>query len=99
MKYARLVKKYWRINLCMPCIHNNSHMLIAFGGPNGGLQNAIDADEDLQCAGEDANELFDLFIVPSATAGSRTIRTEEGIHMVMTSLQPHIETHGEVNTV
>ncbi|KAH8551298.1 putative RNA methyltransferase [Umbelopsis sp. PMI_123] len=76
-----------------------SHMLIAFGGPNGGLQNAIDADEDLQCAGEDANELFDIFITPSATAGSRTIRTEEGIPMVMTSLQHHIEKHGKVDKV
>ncbi|GAB5586871.1 hypothetical protein Unana1_01771 [Umbelopsis nana] len=76
-----------------------SHMLIAFGGPHGGLQNSIDADEDLQCSGEDANELFDLFVNPSAIAGSRTIRTEEALHMVMTTLQPQIEAHGQISKV
>lgn len=74
-------------------------MLIAFGGPNGGLRNSIDADEDLQCSGEDANELFDLFVNPSAIAGSRTIRTEEALHMVMTTLQPQIEAHGQISKV
>ncbi|KAM3582697.1 hypothetical protein VKS41_005338 [Umbelopsis sp. WA50703] len=72
-----------------------SHMLIAFGGPHGGLQNAIDADEDLQCNGEDAEELFDIFLNPLSIAGSRTIRTEEALHMVMTTLQPHIDGHGQ----
>jgi predicted SPOUT superfamily RNA methylase MTH1 len=76
-------------------IFDISHMLIAFGGPHGGLQNAIDADEDLQCNGEDAEELFDIFLNPLSIAGSRTIRTEEALHMVMTTLQSHIDGHGQ----
>lgn len=53
-----------------------SHMLIAFGGPVGGLQEAIEADEDLKAGGEDAAELFDLFIDPNAKSGTRTVRLE-----------------------
>ncbi|KAI9255504.1 putative RNA methyltransferase-domain-containing protein [Sporodiniella umbellata] len=53
-----------------------SHLLIAFGAPNGGLEEAIEADEDLKVGGEDAEELFDLFIQPT-TSGSRSIRLEK----------------------
>lgn len=53
-----------------------SHLLVAFGAPSGGLESAVDADEDLKCAGEDAAELFDRFLNPCPRAGSRTIRTE-----------------------
>ncbi|KAI8140331.1 putative RNA methyltransferase, partial [Fennellomyces sp. T-0311] len=53
-----------------------NHILFAFGGPSGGLQEAVEADEDLKCAGEDAAELFDLFVDPSARAGTRSVRLE-----------------------
>jgi hypothetical protein len=52
------------------------HLLIAFGGPVGGLQEAIEADQDLKVGGEDAAELFDLFIDPNAKGGTRTVRLE-----------------------
>ncbi|KAI9278647.1 putative RNA methyltransferase [Phascolomyces articulosus] len=64
-----------------------SHILFAFGGPMGGLQEAVEADEDLKCAGEDSAELFDLFIDPSARAGTRSVRLEESIAMVMSVFQ------------
>lgn len=51
------------------------HILIAFGAPNGGLEEAIEADEDLKVGEENANELFDLFIQP-LTSGTRSIRLE-----------------------
>lgn len=51
------------------------HILIAFGAPNGGLEEAIEADEDLKVGEENANELFDLFIQP-LTSGTRSIKLE-----------------------
>ncbi|KAI9499244.1 putative RNA methyltransferase-domain-containing protein [Zychaea mexicana] len=55
------------------------HLLFAFGGPSGDLQEAVEADEDLKCAGEDTAELFDLFVDPSARAGTRSVRLEARI--------------------
>ncbi|OAD73626.1 hypothetical protein PHYBLDRAFT_112446, partial [Phycomyces blakesleeanus NRRL 1555(-)] len=52
------------------------HLLVAFGGPMGGLQEAIEADEDLKVAGEDATEMFDMFIDPNAQSGTRAVRLE-----------------------
>ncbi|KAI8638722.1 putative RNA methyltransferase-domain-containing protein [Parasitella parasitica] len=52
------------------------HLLIAFGGPVGGLQEAIEADQDLQVGGDDAADLFDMFIDPNAKSGTRTVRLE-----------------------
>jgi hypothetical protein len=51
-------------------------LLIAFGGPVGGLQEAIEADQDLKVGGDDAAELFDMFIDPNAKSGTRTVRLE-----------------------
>lgn len=51
-------------------------MLVAFGGPSGGLQEAIEADEDLKVGSEDAAEMFDLFIDPNAKSGTRSVRLE-----------------------
>ncbi|KAG2223108.1 hypothetical protein INT45_008956 [Circinella minor] len=59
------------------------HILFAFGGPSGGLQEAVEADEDLKCAGEDSAELFDLFIDP-----------RESITMVMSVFQAAIQKKG-----
>ncbi|KAI9015801.1 putative RNA methyltransferase [Phycomyces nitens] len=67
-----------------------SHLLVAFGGPMGGLQEAIEADEDLKVAGEDAAEMFDMFIDPNAQSGTRAVRLEESITMVMSVLKPTI---------
>ncbi|KAI8990180.1 putative RNA methyltransferase, partial [Pilobolus umbonatus] len=52
------------------------HLLITFGGPVGGLQEAVEADEDLKIGGDESSELFDLFIDPNAKSGSRTVRLE-----------------------
>jgi hypothetical protein len=50
-------------------------LLIVFGGL-GGIEAAIDVDEDLKCSGEEADALFDLWINTCPDQGSRTIRTE-----------------------
>ncbi|KAG2236739.1 hypothetical protein INT48_000737 [Thamnidium elegans] len=71
------------------------HLLIAFGGPVGGLQEAIEADQDLKVGGEDAAELFDLFIDPNAKSGTRTVRLEESMMMVMSVLKPVIMNKGK----
>jgi hypothetical protein len=55
-------------------------LLVAFGGPVGGLQEAIEADQDLKVGGDDAAELFDLFIDPNAKSGTRTVRLEVNIN-------------------
>ncbi|KAI8377975.1 putative RNA methyltransferase [Radiomyces spectabilis] len=72
-----------------------NHMLIVFGGPAGGLQEAVEADEDLKCAGEDAAELFDLFLNPNLGCGTRSVRLEESMTMVMSVLKPAIMKHGK----
>ncbi|CAJ0765844.1 1312_t:CDS:2, partial [Entrophospora sp. SA101] len=51
------------------------HLLIVFGGLSG-LEMVIDKDKDLECAGEEADALFDLWINTCPNQGSRTIRTE-----------------------
>lgn len=71
------------------------HLLVAFGGPVGGLQEAIEADQDLKVGGEDAAELFDLFIDPNAKSGTRTVRLEESMMMVMSVLKPIIMNKGK----
>lgn len=58
------------------CFFSSRHLLIAFGGPVGGLQEAIEADQDLKVGGDDAAELFDVFIDPNAKSGTRTVRLE-----------------------
>ncbi|KAL9544609.1 hypothetical protein MBANPS3_007534 [Mucor bainieri] len=71
------------------------HLLIAFGGPVGGLQEAIEADQDLKVGGDDAAELFDMFIDPNAKSGTRTVRLEESMMMVMSVLKPTIASKGK----
>ncbi|KAI7903645.1 putative RNA methyltransferase [Cokeromyces recurvatus] len=86
------------INQCE--LENNikpfKHLLIAFGGPSGGLQEAIEADEDLKVGSEDAGELFDLFIDPNAKSGTRSIRLEESLMLVMSVLKPVILSKGKL---
>ncbi|KAG2205695.1 hypothetical protein INT47_008052 [Mucor saturninus] len=71
------------------------HLLVAFGGPVGGLQEAIEADQDLKVGGDEAAELFDLFIDPNAKSGTRTVRLEESMMMVMSVLKPIIMNKGK----
>ncbi|CAG8642766.1 4237_t:CDS:2, partial [Paraglomus occultum] len=52
-----------------------NHLLVVFGGL-GGLEVAIDADDDLKCSAEDADALFDFWVNTCPNQGSRTIRTE-----------------------
>lgn len=60
--------------MLMHCIY--SHILLVFGG----LQEAVEADEDLKVSGEDAAELFDLFIDPGQHTGVRSVRVEVRMH-------------------
>lgn len=60
--------------MLMHCIY--SHILLVFGG----LQEAVEADEDLKVTGDDAAELFDLFIDPGQRTGVRSVRVEVRMH-------------------
>ncbi|OBZ87855.1 hypothetical protein A0J61_04095 [Choanephora cucurbitarum] len=71
------------------------HLLVAFGGPSGGLQEAIEADEDLKVGSEDAAEMFDLFIDPNAKSGTRSVRLEESMMMVMSAFKSIIVKKGK----
>lgn len=82
-------------------------MLIAFGGPVGGLQDAIEADQDLKVGGDDAAELFDMFIDPNAKSGTRTVRLEVTIctftkyfsgYLLNSSLGIHDDGHVRIKT-
>jgi len=70
-----------------------NHLLIIFGGL-GGIEAAIDVDEDLKCSGEEADVLFDLWINTCPDQGSRTIRTEEAVLITMSSLRVAINKKG-----
>ncbi|CAO3600221.1 unnamed protein product [Absidia cylindrospora] len=66
------------------------HLLVAFGAPGGGLEEAIEADEDLKVGSDDAAEIFDLFVNPGQNIGTRYLRLEESLPMVMAVLRPMI---------
>lgn len=69
------------------------HMLVVFGG-NGGIEAAVDADERLNTAGRDADTLFDLYLRiqgdQGPMAGSRTLRGEEALSLMLTKLSPYV---------
>ncbi|CAO3608518.1 unnamed protein product [Cunninghamella echinulata] len=67
-----------------------NHLLIVFGTTEGGLEEAIEADEDLKVNGEDASDMFDLFVNPSKNIGSRHLKLEESLNLVMATLKPMI---------
>jgi hypothetical protein len=52
------------------------HLLIAFGAPSGGLEEAIEADEDLKVGADDAAEIFDVYVNPLQATGTRNLRLE-----------------------
>ncbi|CAI2170246.1 5116_t:CDS:10 [Funneliformis geosporum] len=70
-----------------------SHLLVLFGGL-AGIEAAIDVDEDLKCNGEEADELFDLWVNTCPDQGSRTIRTEEAVLITMSSIRTAINKKG-----
>ncbi|ORX61611.1 DUF171-domain-containing protein [Hesseltinella vesiculosa] len=52
------------------------HLLIVFGASGGGLEEAIDSDENLRVSGEDAKLLFDILVNPSQNLGTKSLRLE-----------------------
>ncbi|KAI8068043.1 putative RNA methyltransferase [Gongronella butleri] len=71
------------------------HLLVVFGAPGGGLEEAIDSDENLRVSGEDAKLLFDELVMPNQHLGTRSLRLEESLTLVMSTLQPMILKHGQ----
>ena len=63
------------------------NLLIVFGGV-GGLEAALEADEDIDVT--DPKELFDHYVNVCPNQGSRTIRTEEALLIAMSRLQTKI---------
>ncbi|KAI9298304.1 DUF171-domain-containing protein [Neoconidiobolus thromboides FSU 785] len=71
-----------------------NHLIIVFGGV-AGIEAAVDADQSLQIAGDEASSLFDFWINTCPSQGSRTIRTEEAILVTISALRPSIESKGK----
>ncbi|KAI9221690.1 putative RNA methyltransferase [Blastocladiella britannica] len=69
--------------------------LVVFGGVKGGLESAVDADEEIQVSAEDAQSLFDVYVNTVAGRGSRTIRTEEQVLVSLAVLHPHLLASGK----
>ncbi|KAI8099629.1 putative RNA methyltransferase [Halteromyces radiatus] len=70
------------------------HLLIAFGAPGHGLEEAIEADEDLKVGSDDASEIFDVFVTPGQNIGTRNLRLEESLPMVLSVFKPMILKNG-----
>ncbi|KAL7752146.1 hypothetical protein RI367_002189 [Sorochytrium milnesiophthora] len=64
-----------------------SHMLVVFGGP-AGIEAAVEADQSITVAAEDARTLFDRWVNSCPNPGSRTMRTEENVLVTMSLLRP-----------
>lgn len=68
-------------------IESFMHMLVVFGGV-GGLEVAIENDEELQRLGVvEVKEVFDRWVNICTGQGSRTIRTEEALWIGLTGLK------------
>ncbi len=69
------------------------HMLIVIGGCSG-LEAVVDADERIATSGRDADTLFDFYIrlqsEIGSMRGSKTLRIEESMSMLLTKLSPYI---------
>ncbi|KAG0170081.1 hypothetical protein DFQ28_002515 [Apophysomyces sp. BC1034] len=78
---------------------NFEHLLLAFGGPSGGLQEAIEADEDLKIGADDAAELFDQLLNPGVKCGTRSVRLEESMMMTLSVLKPGLRSLDYVGSV
>ncbi|CAG8521029.1 4012_t:CDS:2 [Ambispora gerdemannii] len=93
-KYAFTSQKSQIILLHTTNFYQDRHLLVVFGGL-GGLEVAIDSDQDLTCTGEEADALFDLWVNTCPNQGSRTIRTEEAILISMACLRQTITEKGK----
>ncbi|KAI9179658.1 hypothetical protein H9P43_004986 [Blastocladiella emersonii ATCC 22665] len=69
--------------------HKFHRALVVFGGVKG-VEAALDADEQLDVAAEDAHQLFDHWLNTCPGQGSRTIRTEEAVLVSLAVLSPHL---------
>jgi len=69
------------------------HMLIVFGG-QGGIENAVEVDENIKINRHDTRSLFDLYLNTCPFKGSRTIRLEEQILITMSTLKTVIQQKG-----
>jgi len=65
------------------------HALIVFGGV-AGIEECVDADENLRLAGKDSKMLFDMWINVCPYQGSRTIRSEEAVLVTLARLRPFL---------
>jgi len=68
---------------------NNNHILCVIGGVRG-LEYSLEGDLDLKV--KDPKDLFDYWLNVCPDQGSRTIRTEEAILIILSSLRPKIFT-------
>ncbi|ORX51355.1 hypothetical protein BCR36DRAFT_582902 [Piromyces finnis] len=69
------------------------HMLIVFGG-QGGIENAVEVDENITINRQDTKSLFDLYLNTCPFKGSRSIRLEEQILITMSTLKTLIQQKG-----
>ncbi|OUM67566.1 hypothetical protein PIROE2DRAFT_39937 [Piromyces sp. E2] len=69
------------------------HMLIVFGG-QGGIENAVEVDENIKINRHDTRSLFDLYLNTCPYKGSRSIRLEEQILITMSTLKTLIQQKG-----
>jgi len=70
-----------------------SHLLIVLGG-QAGIEAAAENDKELRLSGTNISELFDWWVNCVPGQGSRTIRTEEAIWIVLGQLFGEIQIKG-----
>jgi len=70
-----------------------NHLLIVFGG-QGGIENAVEVDENIKINRHDTRSLFDLYLNTCPYKGSRAIRLEEQILITMSTLKTLIHEKG-----
>nr|POE89959.1 integral membrane protein sed5 [Quercus suber] len=71
------------------------HLLVVFGGV-AGLEAALSADVELRKAGvQKAEEMFDRWVNAVPGQGSRTIRTEEAVWVVLTGLRSVVDARAD----
>ena len=70
-----------------------AHLLIVFGGQSG-IEAAVENDEALKLSSSNIYQLFDWWINCVPGQGSRTIRTEEAIWIVLGQIHEEIQRKG-----
>ncbi|BFZ57928.1 hypothetical protein PYCC9005_004983 [Savitreella phatthalungensis] len=77
----------------VPELPKFKHLLVVFGGL-AGLEHAIERDPKLDLPPEEAEKLFDRWVNAAPDQGSRTIRTEEAVLLVMAQLRNYVPSRG-----